>query len=118
MEKDLLKVFGQLVKENLDSGTSILDKYIQQKPKNPSEGQKALLDLLENLDSKNLELLKQSVKYCIELSLFGMINTLEYGVADYSFELVMKKGNEKLTLIDDENDNDLTGEYWDWIESK
>jgi len=116
MNAELLEIFGQLVKASRNSGIDVLTDFKEQKPKNPSEEQEPLLKLLNSLSSEDHELLKKSVKYCVELSLFKLINTLEYGVSDYSFDLAIKKGNSSFSLIDDETDNNLTGEYWNWIE--
>lgn len=116
MNEELLDFFGQLIKVSRNSGIDVLTSFKEQKPKNPSEEQEPLLKLLNSLNPENQKLLEKSVKYCIELSLFKIINMLEYGVSDYSFDLTIKKGDDFFSLIDDEVDNDLTGEYWNWIE--
>jgi len=117
MKNDLLETFGQIVKTSRDSGVVVLTDFQEKAPKNPSKEQEPLLKLLSSLNSEDCELLKKSIKYCIDLSLFKLINTLEYGVSDYSFELRMKKSDKSITLIDNEEvDHDLTGEFWNWVE--
>lgn len=117
MENELINFFGQIVKSSRDSGVDVLSYFSTQKPKNPSEDQKALLELMNYFNSEEgRELLRKGIKYCVELSLFKLVNTLEYGISDCSFDLIIKKGNQSTLLIDDEIDNNLTEEYWNWIE--
>ena len=101
-----------MIKASRNSGIDTLTSFKEQEPKNPSYEQEPLLKLLKSLNPKDQELLKKSIKYCVELSLFKLIHMLEYGVSDYSFDLVIKKGDDSFSLIDDETDNGLTGEYW------
>lgn len=55
------------------------------------------------------------MKYCIELSLFKLVNTIERGVGDYSFDLSMQNSSDKTQLVGENMDNELSLEYWNWM---
>jgi len=116
MNQELLEIFEQVIKASRNSGVDVLTNFKEQAPKNPSKEQEPVLKLISTLNYEDQELLKKTIKYCVELSLFKLINTLEFGVSDYSFDLAIKKGDNSISLIDDETDNDLTGEFWNWVE--
>ena len=114
--KELIEIFGSILKASRDSGLDVLTSFKEQKPKNPLDEQKSLIDLMESLNPKQQLELQKSIQYCIELSLFKFINTLEFGVSEYSFDLDIKDSNSTFSLINDEVDNGVSENFWDWID--
>lgn len=115
MDNELLEFFGVIVKESRNAGLDIIEDCKKESSKNLSDSQQVLTELLNQLNSSQQESLKKSVKYCIELSLFKLINTIENGTMDYDFNLDVKKSGHRYNLVG-ENDNDLSGELWNWFE--
>lgn len=117
MENNLIEIFGKIVKTSRDTGLDVVTNYKNniEIPKSPDEEQKALLELIKTLDAEQLHQLQKGVKYCIELSLFKLVNTIESGVADYSFDLSIQNNNDSKQLVGNNIDNELSLEYWTWI---
>lgn len=117
MENNLIDVFGKIVKTSKDTGLDIVSNYKRniEIPKNPDEDQKALMELIKTLDVEQFHQLQKGIKYCVELSLFKLINTIESGVKDYSFDLYIQNSNVKTQLVGENIDNELSLEYWNWI---
>lgn len=120
MENTLMETFGQFVRNSRDTALDTLTTFRNDSEtvKNPDEEQKALLELLQSLDDKDFIKLQKGLKYCIELSLFKLINLLENGKANISFELSIKDNIQKEILIGEEIDNDLIHKIWDWLEKR
>ncbi|MCX8669708.1 hypothetical protein J3U22_02320 [Gilliamella sp. B2865] len=117
MENNLIEVFGKIVKTSRDSGLDIVSNYKNniEIPKSPDEEQKALMELIKTLDAEQFDQLQKGVKYCIELSLFKLISTIESGVSDYAFDLSIQNSSDKTQLVGENIDNELSLEYWHWI---
>ena len=117
MENNLIEVFGKIVKTSRDTGLDIVSNYKNniEIPKSPDEEQKALMELIKTLDAEQFHQLQKGVKYCIELSLFKFISTIESGVSDYSFDLSIQNSSDKTQLVGKNIDNELSLEYWHWI---
>lgn len=117
MENDLIEIFGKIVKTSRDTGLDIVSNYKNniEIPKNPDEEQRALMELIKTLDAEQFHQLQKGIKYCIELSLFKLISTLESGVSNYSFDLSIQNDRDKTQLIGKDIDNELSLEYWSWI---
>lgn len=115
-----METFGQFVRNSRDTALDTLTTFRNDSEtvKNPDEEQKALLELLQSLDDKDFIKLQKGLKYCIELSLFKLINLLENGKANISFELSIKDNIQKEILIGEEIDNDLIHKIWDWLEKR
>ena len=118
MENTLMETFGQFVRSSRDTALDTLTTFRNNSEavKNPDEEQKALLELLQSLDDKDFIKLQKGLKYCIELSLFKLINLLENGKGNISFELFIKDNIQKEILIGEEIDNDLIHRIWDWLD--
>ena len=71
--------------------------------------------LVKSLDNEQFQQLQKGIKYCIELSLFKLISTIESGVSNYSFDLSIQDDNDKVYLIGENIDNELIFEYWNWL---
>jgi len=117
MNDNLIKIFGEIVKTSRDTGLDIASNYRNnvEIPKAPDLEQKALIELIKNLDNTEFQLLEKGIKYCIELSLFKLISTIESGVGSYSFDLSIKDDNDKSHLVGGDIDNELSFEYWKWV---
>ncbi|MCX8745079.1 hypothetical protein J3U68_06585 [Snodgrassella sp. B3882] len=117
MENNLIEVFGKLVKTSRDTGLDIVSNYKNniEIPQSPDEEQKALMELIKTLDVEQFHQLHKGMKYCIELSLFKLLSTIERGVGDYSFDLSMQNSSDKTQLVGENIDNELSLEYWNWI---
>jgi hypothetical protein len=117
MSENLIEIFGKIVKASRDTGIDIISNYKNgiEIPKMPDEEQKALLELTGTLDSKQFEQLQKGVKYCIELSLFKLISSIENGIGKYSFDLSIEENGNKVPLAGREIDNKISLEYWNWI---
>lgn len=117
MENNLIEVFGKLVKTSRDTGLDIVSNYKNniEIPNSPDEEQKALMELIKTLDVEQFHQLHKGMKYCIELSLFKLLSTIERGVGDYSFDLSMQNSSDKTQLVGENTDNELSLEYWNWI---
>ncbi|TNH15592.1 hypothetical protein FIA56_02965 [Testudinibacter sp. TR-2022] len=117
MENNLIEVFGKIVKTSRDTGLDIISNYKNnvEIPKNPDEEQKALMELIKTLDTEQFRQLQQGVKYCIELSLFKLVSTIESGVSNYSFGLSIQDDNTKTQLVSEDIDKELSLEYWNWV---
>jgi hypothetical protein len=117
MENNLIEVFGEIVKTSRDTGLDIVSNYKNnvEIPKSPDDEQKALMELIKTLDVKQFHQLQKGIKYCIELSLFKLINTIECGVSNYSFDLYIQNDSDKSQLAGRNIDNELSLEYWNWI---
>ena len=117
MENNLIEVFGKLVKTSRDTGLDIVSNYKNniEIPQSPDEEQKALMELIKTLDVEQFHQLQKGMKYCIELSLFKLLSTIERGVGDYSFDLSMQNSSDKTQLVGENIDNELSLEYWNWI---
>ncbi len=117
MENNLIEVFGKLVKTSRDTGLDIVSNYKNniEIPNSPDEEQKALMELIKTLDVEQFHQLHKGMKYCIELSLFKLLSTIERGVGDYSFDLSMQNSSDKTQLVGENIDNELSLEYWNWI---
>lgn len=117
MENNLIEVFGKLVKASRDTGLDIVSNYKNniEIPNSPDEEQKALMELIKTLDVEQFHQLHRGMKYCIELSLFKLLSTIERGVGDYSFDLSMQNSSDKTQLVGENIDNELSLEYWNWI---
>lgn len=117
MENNLTEVFGKIVKTSRDTGLDIVTAYRNntRMPKAPDEDQHALIDLVSGLDDAQFEQLKKGVKYCIELSLFKLINSIENGVGNNSFELSMQDEKNSIQLTGKDIQSELSLDYWDWI---
>ena len=104
-----METFGQFVRSSRDTALDTLTTFRNNSEavKNPDEKQKALLELLQSLDDKDFIKLQKGLKYCIELSLFKLINLLENRRGNISFELSIKDNIQKEILIGEEIDNDL-----------
>jgi hypothetical protein len=115
--KNLVEVFGKIVKTSRDTGLDIVSNYKNniETPKSPDEEQTALMELIKTLDVEQFNQLQKGIKYCIELSLFKLISTIESGVSNYSFDLSIQDGRDKTQLIGENIDNELSLEYWNWI---
>lgn len=120
MENILMETFGQFVRSSRNTALDTLTTFRNNSEavKNPDEEQKALLELLQSLDDKDFIKLQKGLKYCIELSLFKLINLLENGKGNISFELSIEKGVQKTLLIGKDTDNDLIHKIWDWLEKR
>ena len=118
MENTLMETFGQFVRSSRDTALDTLTTFRNNSEtvKNPDEEQKALLELLQSLNDKEFIKLQKGLKYCIELSLFKLINLLENRRGNISFELSIKDNIQKEILIGEEIDNDLIHKIWDWLE--
>lgn len=118
MENTLMETFGQFVRSSRDTTLDMLTLFRNDSEtvKNPDEEQKALLELLQSLDDKDFVKLQKGLKYCIELSLFKLINLLENGKGNISFELSIKDNIQKEMLIGEEINNDLIHRIWDWLD--
>ncbi|WP_315164849.1 hypothetical protein [Capnocytophaga leadbetteri] len=118
MENTLMETFGQFVRSSRDTALDTLTTFRNNSEavKNPDEEQKALLELLQSLDDKDFIKLQKGLKYCIELSLFKLINLLENWKGNISFELSIKDNIQKEILIGEEIDNDLIHKIWDWLD--
>ena len=118
MENTLMETFGQFVRSSRDTALDTLTTFRNNSEavKNPDEEQKALLELLQSLDDKDFMGLQKGLKYCIELSLFKLINLLENWKGNISFELSIKDNIQKEILIGEEIDNDLIHKIWDWLD--
>ena len=118
MENTLMETFGQFVRSSRETALDTLTTFRNNSEtvKNPDEEQKALLELLQSLNDKEFIKLQKGLKYCIELSLFKLINLLENGKGNISFELSIKDNIQKEILIGEEIDNDLIHKIWDWLE--
>lgn len=118
MENTLMETFGQFVRSSRDTALDTLTTFRNNSEavKNPDEKQKALLELLQSLDDKDFIKLQKGLKYCIELSLFKLINLLENRRGNISFELSIKDNIQKEILIGEEIDNDLIHKIWDWLD--
>ena len=118
MENSLIEKFGQFVRSSRDTALDTLTTFRNNSEavKNPNEEQKALLELLQLLNDKDFIKLQKGLKYCIELSLFKLINLLENGKGNISFELFIKDNIQKEILIGEEIDNDLIHRIWDWLD--
>lgn len=117
MENNLIEVFGKLVKTSRDTGLDIVSNYKNniEIPNSPDEEQKALMELIKTLDVEQFHQLHKGMKYCIELSLFKLLSTIELGVGDYSFDLSMQNSSDKTQLVGENIDNELSLEYWNSI---
>lgn len=117
MENNLIEVFGKLVKTSRDTGLDIVSNYKNniEISQSPDEEQKALMELIKTLDVEQFHQLQKGMKYCIELSLFKLLSTIERGVGDYSFDLSMQNSSDKTQLVGENIDNELSLEYWNWI---
>lgn len=117
MENNLIEVFGKLVKTSRDTGLDIVSNYKNniEIPKHPDEEQKALMELIKTLDVAQFNQLQKGMKYCIELSLFKLVSTIERGVGDYSFDLSMQNSSDKTQLVGENIDNEISHKYWNWI---
>lgn len=117
MENNLIEVFGKLVKTSRDTGLDIVSNYKNniEIPQSPDEEQKALMELIKTLNVEQFHQLQRGIKYCIELSLFKLLSTIERGVGDYSFDLSMQNSSDKTQLVGENIDNELSLEYWNWI---
>lgn len=73
------------------------------------------MELIKTLDVEQFHQLHKGMKYCIELSLFKLLSTIERGVGDYSFDLSMQNSSDKTQLVGENIDNELSLEYWNWI---
>jgi len=117
MNENLIEIFGKIVKRSRDTGLDIVSNYKSQVeiPKMPDEEQQALIELIKTLDNGQFEQLQKGVKYCIELSLFKLISTIENGVNKYSFELSIEEGGNSVPIAGKDVDNEISLEYWNWI---
>lgn len=117
MNNNLIEIFGEIVKASRDTGLDIPSNYKKNVdlPKNPDEDQVALMELIRTLDDKQFSKLQKGIKYCIELSLFKLINNIENGVGKYSFNLSINDGENSEQLVGEAVDNELSFEYWNWI---
>lgn len=118
--ENFLNAFGHFLKEANDSGTFIIDKYSNEEgyPKNPSTDQETIINFLKSLSAKQKEQLKISVSYCIESTLFKLIDILESGSMEYSFELKIKKNNQITDLISENIDNELKYKLFEWLNNQ
>lgn len=117
MENDLIEIFGKIIKTSRDTGLDVVSNYKNniEIPKTPDEEQKALMELVKTLDNEQFQQLQKGIKYCIELSLFKLISTIEGGVSNYSFDLSIQNDRDKVQLVGQDIDNELSLEYWNWI---
>ena len=117
MENNLIEVFGKIVKTSRDTSLDIVSNFRNniEIPKTPDEEQSALMELVKSLDNEQFQQLQKGIKYCIELSLFKLISTIESGVSNYSFDLSIQDDNDKVHLIGENIDNELIFEYWNWL---
>ncbi|GIM57489.1 hypothetical protein CAPN006_18810 [Capnocytophaga canimorsus] len=117
MDNNLIEIFGKIIKVSRDTGFDIVSNYKQgvEIPKNPDEEQKALIELIKTLDEKQFHQLQKGMKYCIELSLFKLVSSIESGIGNYYFDLFIQDNNEKIQLVGKNIDNEISMEYWNWI---
>lgn len=117
MKNSLIEIFGKIVKTSRDTGLDIVSNYKNniEIPKSPDEEQKALMELIKTLDAEQFYQLQEGIKYCIELSLFKLINSIESGTSNYSFDLSIQNSNDEMQLVGKNIDNELSLKYWDWI---
>lgn len=74
------------------------------------------MELVKKSNQGEQELIQKAIKYCVELSLYKLLNTLEYGIGNYTFDLVIKKGNKTFSLINSNDDNELsTDKFFTWL---
>lgn len=117
MNDNLIEIFGKIVKTSRDTGLDIVSNYrnLIEIPKMPDEEQKALMELTDTLDDRQFEQLQKGVKYCIELSLFKLISSIENGVGGYSFDMSIEENNNKVPLAGKDIDNEISLQYWNWV---
>jgi len=117
MENNLIEVFGKIVKASRDTGLDIVSDYKNNIaiPKAPDEEQSALMELIKTLDNEQFQQMQKGIKYCIELSLFKLISSIEGRVGNYSFDLSIQDDSNKVQLVGENIDNELSFEYWNWI---
>lgn len=117
MENNLIEIFGKIVETSRDTGLDIVSNYKNniEIPKTPDEEQSSLMELVKTLDSEQFQQLQKGIKYCIELSLFKLISTVESGVSKYSFDLSIHDDVDKVQLVGENIDNELSLEYWNWV---
>ncbi len=109
MNENLIEIFGKFLKASRDSGADIVKQYklTEGHPKSPSEEQTQIIKLIESLNNHQYEQLKTCVNYSLESTLFKLIDLLENGKAEYSFELNISDSKYKQTLIGPDIDNEL-----------
>jgi predicted adenine nucleotide alpha hydrolase (AANH) superfamily ATPase len=117
MDESLIEIFGKIVRTSRDTGLDIVSNYKNQIeiPKNPDEEQRAFIELVKSLDDIQFQRLQKGIKYCIELSLFKLISTIENGVDNYSFTLSIENNKDKVQLVGKDIDNEINLKYWNWI---
>ena len=99
-----------------DTGLGIAEGYRNKTgiPKNPDAEQSAMMELVGELDEAQFQRLQKALKYCVELSLFKLIDSMEHGVGAYEFILSMRDGHSSSALIGEE-DRELASEFWNWM---
>ncbi len=117
MKKELENILGKLIAESRNSG---INTYIDLKdkswiPKNPDFQQKAVLDLVDNLSDTEKEKFALVLGYFIDLSFFKLMDTLENGFRDISFNLSMSNKDADLVFAGEKSKIEISQDYWGWI---
>lgn len=118
MEDKLIDTFGAFVKISQQTALDMLVNY-RNNPnftKNPDDYQKALIELIQTLDNEQFGKLQKGFIYCLNLSLFKLIDIIENGKGDIKFELSIMDKDNKRALVGADKDNELVYRFWDWIE--
>ena len=118
MEDKLIDTFGAFVKISQQTALDMLVNY-RNNPnftKNPDDYQKALIELIQTLDNEQCGKLQKGLTYCLNLSLFKLIDIIENGKGDIKFELSIMDKDNKRALVGANKDNELVYRFWDWIE--
>ena len=118
MEDKLIDTFGAFLKISQQTALDMLVNY-RNNPnftKNPDDYQKALIELIQTLDNEQFGKLQKGLTYCLNLSLFKLIDIIENGKGDIKFELSIMDKDNKRALVGANKDNELVYRFWDWIE--
>ena len=86
-------------------------------PKNPDDIEADVVSLIASMDTTDRKKLLNAVRYFTDLSMFKLLETLELGEGDVSFELNAKNSNENVNLIQDEDDLEIRSKYFGWVDS-
>lgn len=87
------------------------------RPKAHSEAEEPALALIQRLGADSEEL-GACVQYFVDLAFFTLLASLELGEGEVEFELTARDevSGESLVLIDSNEDRDLRGRWFQWLE--
>lgn len=76
---------------------------------------KNVIEFVNSLSEKQRKIFKNTLGYFTDISFFKLIDILENGFGDINLKLSVSDETSSFELINDEQDNELTQKYWEWL---